>query len=408
MNKVDNVARNRLLEAALAGRAAEVEKRGNVAQRANVEVSRGPQRLPGGAAERTKIGRPGGHLRGPAGASRATRTRAILVLAVAALALSAASRPARASTAESLLIRGLERVETEGPDAAIPDIEAAVGVRPDWSEARWALGTALLGAGRAREASVVFAVLVGEGEAEAIASGGADADTLAPGTEPEHLLGLAAAREALGRTREADRLYRAFADLVGPTSPAAARAHLRLAAMYERTGVAWGDPAAERAKADALAPGAGADDARLRYPDLGGSADAGPYLRPLAVGPTEEAGGFDSLPVLVSWAEPVLPPDTRPFTAERTVTLEILVDEGGAVADVRVVEDTGAGCQAQVAAAVAAARSRFEPAVRDGVPVAAWILFDVVYPPFLSLGGAGGEDEGRQDGRSTGGRREAR
>src|SRR6478609_8625271 len=86
-------------------------------------------------------------------------------------------------------------------------------------------------------------------------------------------------------------------------------------------------------------------------------------------------------PKLVQAAQPVYPPSKLESGASAVVGLVLVLDESGAVTDVTVA--TSAGDEFDQAAVEAAKQMRFEPAARDGKPVAAKIPFRIQFeaPP---------------------------
>jgi protein TonB len=62
---------------------------------------------------------------------------------------------------------------------------------------------------------------------------------------------------------------------------------------------------------------------------------------------------------------------------EGTVVLRALVDETGAVRDVRVVQPSGVRFGLDEAAVANTRRRRYRPASKDGVPVKTWVTIEV-------------------------------
>lgn len=313
----------------------------------------------------------------------------LLLVAFLACTCTAACGAPEASDAgpssAALVVRGVERYQAGAVAEGISDLYAAVGACPEWGTAREALAAALLGAGRADEALREYSVLVGENRAQVLAAGELSAADLGTDVRPSAIFGLAHAHESLGHGREADRLYRLYSDLVGPTSESAAVAYYRISNMFRHDDLAWGDPDAEMAKALAIVPDI---ETRLLSPSLPEAA-AVPELAPFVsqIEPVSgEPGAYaalDSLPALLSWTRPTYRVAQEEGTGERRVVLEILVGADGLVRDVRAAEETGEECDALIAGAVAATRWRFAPAVANAERTEAWIAFEAaVYAEF--------------------------
>jgi TonB family protein len=80
-------------------------------------------------------------------------------------------------------------------------------------------------------------------------------------------------------------------------------------------------------------------------------------------------------PVLIERVEPIYPETARTAGIGGTVSLELTVDETGAVAAVKLARPSGFAALDD-AAITAARRFRFRPATRDGRPIASTVLFD--------------------------------
>ncbi|MGK3976432.1 TonB-dependent siderophore myxochelin receptor MxcH [Sorangium sp. So ce118] len=89
--------------------------------------------------------------------------------------------------------------------------------------------------------------------------------------------------------------------------------------------------------------------------------------------PTRAGGPRVEPPRLVELAEAEYPQEARAARREGTVVLKLLIDAAGRVTEAEVASPMGRGFDE--AARAAALRSRFTPARRDGVPVAARILY---------------------------------
>ena len=101
--------------------------------------------------------------------------------------------------------------------------------------------------------------------------------------------------------------------------------------------------------------------------------------QPAPGGDTSPRGPAPSLepPVLVERAEAVYPPSARAAGIAGDVILRLTIDRTGRVTEAEIVESPGA--ELGESAREAALRSRFEPARRDGVPVASRILHKVEF-----------------------------
>jgi hypothetical protein len=314
---------------------------------------------------------------------------AAVAAAVALLAVCEATGTAGEPSPEALVARGIEHWNNRKMREGLEELRAAVATRPDWLLAERALGAALLRAGKDEEARQLFARLVGEEEAEGMAEGGPAA--LSPDAVAEDLMGLAVAEERLGHRREAERLYRAFADIVGPTEPEAARAYSRIGKMFEGADGSWVDGEAELAKALALDPDLDVSDTAPGFPNPRAVPELEPYVRDISLSGSsgDSAAAYESLPVLESW---VAPPDSirgARSLARGDIEIDILVGPDGVPTEVffppavseAVLEHATAGPDtvgqtdglSRLAAAVML--WRFEPAVRDGAPAEALITF---------------------------------
>ncbi|HEY2746549.1 MAG TPA: TonB family protein, partial [Polyangia bacterium] len=84
--------------------------------------------------------------------------------------------------------------------------------------------------------------------------------------------------------------------------------------------------------------------------------------------------GLTTAPALIERVEPVYPEAARAAGLGATVTLELKLDETGAVVSARVVKPVGFGFDE--AALAAARRLKFRPATKDGLPIPVTILFN--------------------------------
>jgi len=303
----------------------------------------------------------------------------VLLLAAAAGASEAVSGPEDAPAPEARLVRAYGLLQSRQGTEALAEFRAIAVDAPDWPTARLALGGALLRRGLFAEARREYTGAIGEAKAAAIENGEAASSDLSPDLL-DALLGLAICRDEEGATRQADRLYRAYADEIGAMTPNASRAFYRLAAMLERTGVPWGDAEAERARALALDPGVESAGTLPPLPDLGADPASEPYTRVVEL---DEADAPDDAaeitpPVLVRYAVPSTP-DTMVAGASTSEMLSVglTVTADGSVDDVRIEGCETLDCEQLIAITFAASRWWFEPAMQDGSPVAADVRFPV-------------------------------
>ena len=251
-----------------------------------------------------------------------SRNTLISVAVVALFAGSAggAATEADGPTREALVAHGIryfqERAMTEG----LSRLEEAVAIAPDWQPARRALAFALLRGGRFERAAEELIGILGADLVGTIEAGEVSGRRLPEGIDAEAVLGLAIVRGETGDYVAADRLYRSYADLVGPTAPAAAGAFWRLADVYETSKVEWGDPSAERAKALALDPDVALRTILPSFPDPASTPELEPYARPIeaASGREHPPDGYDSLPLLIRWKPPAGIDLASPSLSQRT------------------------------------------------------------------------------------------
>jgi len=295
--------------------------------------------------------------------------------------------PWESADPEALLVRGVAEFRRHEMRAGITDLERAADLAPNWGVARLALGVGLLRCGRFDEAAEHFSAVVGPDRARDLAAGDLEARELVADAADTSLvadavLGLAFARDELGEAREADRLYRAYSDIVGQTSPESARAAARLASLYERTGVTWGDAAAERARATALDPSIDQWSTLPEFPDLATIPETEPYTRTIehAPGHLPPPAGFEILPVLMSWRSPAGSQSAAARLLGKTTDVEILVNDDGTVTEIRLPEHLDPASGAAAAVIDSVKTWRFAPAVSAGRPVPAWIVFEVELP----------------------------
>lgn len=284
------------------------------------------------------------------------------------------------ASAEALVVHGASDSEGRDLREGLEELRTAVSLRPGWQLARRLYAYALLRAGRFREAGDALSELIGPALASALENGdltGRGAETAA---EPEDVLGLAIVRDESGAPRAADRLYRAYADLVGETSPDAARAYRRLADMYKASGVEWGDASAELARATATDPDIETRSTLPRYPDLAAYPELEPYMRAITLSPEREmpSEGYDKVPRLSAWTPPGGAVSSGHMV--KTVELEILVGEDGRAVETRLPEGMSEDGAPAAAIRKAATDWVFEPALSEGLPAEAWVTFEVEVP----------------------------
>jgi hypothetical protein len=276
---------------------------------------------------------------------------------------------------EALIARGI--VHSAGSDMrrGLEELRAAVRLDPGNVLARRSLALGLLRSGRFAEAEGEFAVTVGEELSEALASGAVQPGDMPESVDADALLGLATAVHYGGRPREAERLYRAYATLVGPMSAEAGRAYFRLHELATESDVLWLDADAELAKALAVDPGVQTAQLLPGFADPGASPELEPYLRPIALAQSraDTAVEYDTLPLLARWAAPADTSEALTALAEGSIRLEILVGADGRPAEVIAVETVGDDELALLEEAVS--HWRFTPAEAGGLYAPAWIVF---------------------------------
>jgi hypothetical protein len=304
------------------------------------------------------------------------------VAALLACSQAGADADALGPTREALVAHGVRHFTTRAMREGLAELERAVAASPDWEPGRRALACALIRGGIFERAAEEFTSILGSSLAGAIEAGEVSGRRLPEDTDADALLGLAIARAESGDHAAADRLYRSYADVVGPETPAAAWAFWRLAEMYETSGVGWGDPAAERLKALALDPDVARAIILPSFPDAASVPELEPYTRPVeaAAGRDHPPDGYDSLPVLIRWTAAAGIDPASPSLFQRRAEAEMLVDEDGTVREVVLPPDALEGSAKGEAAAAAALEWLFRPAVAIGEPVAAWISLEVDVP----------------------------
>jgi tetratricopeptide (TPR) repeat protein len=248
-------------------------------------------------------------------------------------------------------------------------------VRPSWRPAREALAVALLRAGSFREASKEFSFALGSSLADSLAAGRTGAAKSLRPDDADDLFGLAVSLQMDGRAREAERLYRTYADFVGTTSRSAARAYYRLHELFSDADVGWGDQAAELSKALAVDPDVESESLLPAYPDLAHIAGVQPYLVPIALADDQpDTVDIDTLPMLNRWVAPSDSSSASGASASGSVPLEILVGADGAPSEVSVL-GMSPGEDEERALVNTAMSWQFSPALAEGKAVPARIIY---------------------------------
>ncbi|HSF03209.1 MAG TPA: energy transducer TonB, partial [Solirubrobacterales bacterium] len=99
---------------------------------------------------------------------------------------------------------------------------------------------------------------------------------------------------------------------------------------------------------------------------------APPERPPVSVGELVTGGPGVTPPVLVSMPKPSYPPIAQRMRVEGVVTVEVLVDENGAVRDTRLSRRVPKDVGLNEAALAAARQAKFRPATKEGVRVKMW------------------------------------
>lgn len=276
---------------------------------------------------------------------------------------------------EAFLARGITRFKGSEMRAGLADLRSAVRLEPAHALARKSLAIALLRAGRFGEAEAEFTVGLGEERTLALSSGRLSSADLSDSTDADVLLGLATSVQFQERAREAERLYRAYADLTGAMSKDAGRAYLRLHELATESGVEWLDAEAELAKALAVDPDIRSAMLLPAFTDPRTHPELEPYLRPIELSGSraDTAVEYDTLPLLSRWAAPADTSETLLALAEGKLRVEILVGADGFPDEVIPVTPVTDEDLTPLTSAVGA--WRFTPARAAGEDAPAWILF---------------------------------
>ncbi len=317
-----------------------------------------------------------------AGGALLAALRAALVVAVLAAPAAGVSPSSEQTTdapgdpsVEAFLARGITRFTGSEMRAGLADLRSAVRLEPEHTLARKSLAIALLRTGQFAEAEAEFTVGLGEERTLALSSGRLSSADLSDSTDADALLGLATSLQFQERAREAERLYRAYADLVGAMSKDAGRAYFRLHELATESGVEWLDAEAELAKALAVDPDVRSATLLPAFTDPTTHPELEPYLRPIELSGSrvDTAVEYDTLPLLSRWAAPADTSETLLALAEGKLRVEILVGADGfpdEVIPVTPVADEDLTPLTDVVGAW-----RFTPASAAGEDAPAWILF---------------------------------
>ena len=316
------------------------------------------------------------------GSARAASVRGSFLVAVVLASAAAvpaawgqAQEPPGSPSFEALLARGIVHSAGSQMSEGLDELRSALDLEPGNALARRALAVALLRAGRFDEAETHFVAALGERRIRDLASGRTSSADLPGDIDADALLGLATSAQLEGRARKADRLYRAYAEVVGPMSKDAARAYFRLHELATEAGVEWLDAEAELAKALAVDPSVGSAMLLPGFPDPRTHPELEPYVRPIELSESraDTAVEYDTLPLLSRWIAPADTSEALVALGEGTLLVEILVNEEGVPVEVVPVTAVADGELAPLASAVG--EWRFTPARAGDTGAPAWILF---------------------------------
>jgi len=301
---------------------------------------------------------------------------------------------------EAFLARGISRSTGSEMRAGLADLRSAVRLEPGNTLARKSLAIALLRAGRFGEAEVEFTAGLGEESTRALSSGQLSSADLSGSTDADALLGLATSVQFQGRVREAERLYRVYADLAGALSKDAGRAYFRLHELATESGVEWLDAEAELAKALAVDPDIRSAALLPAFIDPTTRPELEPYLRPIELSGSrvDSTVEYDTLPLLSRWTAPADTSEMLLALAEGKLQLEILVGADGFPDEVIPVTPVTDEDLTPLTSAVGA--WRFTPARTAGEDAPAWILFgkaDEAEPDDQESSDREPDDEGPDD-----------
>jgi hypothetical protein len=321
-----------------------------------------------------------------------------------------AARDARAATApsgldtsasaEALLARGISHSGGSALRLGLEELRTAARKRPRWRPASEAVGVALLRAGDFKGASDAFSNTLGRALADSLSRGSETTARSLSALDENALFGLAVSRQFEGKARQAERLYRTYANLVGPTSKRAGWAYYRMYELFSDQEIPWGDPVAERQKAEAVDPDIASETLLPVFPDAREVAGLKPYLAPItrAGGPGDTLS-YGSLPELAAFEPPENAPEVADELERASIPLRILVGSDGLPERVEV-EDPFVGKEDRTRIIDAVMKWRFTPATADGRPTPAEILYGEPVPPEKP----GGGDVPNDTTKDTGGR----
>jgi TonB family protein len=88
---------------------------------------------------------------------------------------------------------------------------------------------------------------------------------------------------------------------------------------------------------------------------------------------------FDIPPEQIYKASVIYPKEAESQGVEGTVWIKCLVEETGAIGDILVLKNSGTNVGFEQAAVDASWKNDFKPALKDGKPVAVWIIFKVEF-----------------------------
>ncbi|MBP1763875.1 MAG: hypothetical protein H6Q65_933 [Firmicutes bacterium] len=100
-------------------------------------------------------------------------------------------------------------------------------------------------------------------------------------------------------------------------------------------------------------------------------------VKPAGVSGHGSKGGSDR-PYVIYGPTPQYPQDARTNGWEGTVRVKVLINESGAVQDIRLANSSGYGSLDQ-AALDGVCRWRFKPACHEGSPIVAWVTVPVIF-----------------------------
>lgn len=90
----------------------------------------------------------------------------------------------------------------------------------------------------------------------------------------------------------------------------------------------------------------------------------------------EDFINVDKMPEMLEYVEPEYPELLKKAGIEGTVYIKAFIDKDGNVGDVKIAKSSGHE-EMDRAAATAAVKAKFRPAIKDGKPVAVWVTYSV-------------------------------